>query len=146
MLSYRLLVGGLTFRFCAFYTGVALAHLFIVPAEAADNHTCAVYSSRVEELVRTVTNDDDLAQSARDRAFIYCGVLDFPPDIELRKDVVPAGPSVAKVEQASDVAGETPTESDWVTRCRQQYRTFRSTDNTVLRYGNKKRVLCPLPK
>jgi uncharacterized protein YcnI len=132
---------GLLFRFASFYTGVALAHLMINPANAADDKTCTLYGLKVAHVVSALTNDPDVAMAAQDRAYAYCIVLDYPPDVTMH-DPEPVPSPAAKVEKAS-VKTET---SDWAARCDRAYVSFRKSDNTVIKYSSKRRVVCPLPK
>lgn len=132
---------GIFFRAFAFMTGVALGNLVISQAHAADDKTCTLYGLKVAHVVSALTHDPDVAMAAQDRAYAYCIVLDYPPDVTLHDTEEPVAPA-AKVEKAS----ATVDTNDWAARCDRAYVSFRASDGTVLRRSTKKRVLCPLPK
>lgn len=133
---------GLLFRAAAFWTGVSLAHVWIDQAQAADDKTCSLYGLNVANVVSALTHDADVAMAAQDRAYAYCIVLDYPPDVKLHDPEV----APAKTVNISDKTELSPATNDWAARCERAYVSFRGNDGTVLRRGTKKRVLCPLPK
>jgi len=120
------------FGACAGSLVIAVAYDTTRPACAADAATCAAYGVQVERLVKLLTNDDDVAQAARDRGEVHCGVIDYPVRLQLdpEEGTAPAmGPTVSPKDK-------------W---CRAHYRSYRPADGTVLRGGNRKRVACPWP-
>lgn len=109
---------------CGFILG------FTAQGKAADAITCALYGEQVEQLVKQLTNDDDVAQAARDRGETYCGVIDYPIDIQVQtKPISLASPKFSP---------------DWVQLCKKYYRSFREADGTVIRRGVRGRTKCPL--
>jgi len=105
--------------------------LLATTAQAADEVTCAAYAVKVERLVKLLTNDEDVAQAANERARVYCGVIDEP--IKL----------VLDAEQGTTPAIVKPT--PWELACRARFRSFRVSDGTVIPAGRHKRVRCPIP-
>lgn len=128
----------LVWRIIGLSTGMVIATLLIDHAHAADDKTCSLYALKVANVVSALTNDPDVAMAAQDRAYAYCTVVDYPPDVKLNDPQ----PAAVKTEKVSD----TVDTSDWAARCNKAYVSFRESDGTVLRRGTKKRVLCPLPK
>ena len=115
---------------CGFVLGLT------AQAKAADALTCSLYGENVEQLVKQLTNDDDVAQAARERGEAYCYVIDYPIDIQILTGKKPKNASAGTVP-----AGFDPT---WVALCKKYYRSFREADGTVIRRGVRGRTKCPL--
>ena len=133
---------GLVFRAAAFATGVALGNLLFGPAQAADEKTCIRYGLEVAHLVSSLTNDADVAMAAQDRAYAYCTVIDYPPEIHLN-DADGKAPGTVPAGDKVNVPGGS---SVWAQKCAARYKSFQVSDGTVLRYRSKGRVPCPVPK
>lgn len=107
-----------------------------LPAPAADDETCKTYSVDVERLVESLTNDIDVSQAARDRSFVWCGVIDEPPHIKIEEQgTAPATDKPAKTFQ-----------DPWSKACAKRFRSFNADDGTVLLPRHKIRSPCPVPK
>lgn len=111
--------------------GMLLA--FTAGSNAADEITCALYGENVEQLVKQLTNDDDVSQAARNRAEAYCVVIDEPIDIKVQTTPISLAPPPSKPKW----------DPEWVAKCKKYYGSFREADGTVLRRGSKKRSKCP---
>jgi hypothetical protein len=109
-----------------------IAALLSTPAHAADTLTCGLYAQKVEKLVMILTNDLDVAQAANNRAEAYCGVIDFPVDVQFQTIV--------------EKAALAPDQSTWAKACKARYRSFRASDGTVILRGHRTRSPCPVEK
>ena len=128
-------------------TAIATIAAFLIlslpkPAASADADICRPYSVDVERLVIELTNDVDISQAARDRAYVWCGVIDFPPRIKIEEQ----GTAPAVDKPAAKPVADPPSLSDWQKACAKRYRSFRASDNSVIPYHRKSRVPCPIPQ
>lgn len=127
-----------------FFDGVLLAVVasFIVSmllcsvAHAADLAQCRKLGIQVGQIVEAATDDFDLRQFIEQRVEAHCIVLDEPG---LRVKVDSSGMGTVP---ASGPPEATSAKDRW---CAAHYRSYRSSDATVLRKGRRSRVACPYP-
>lgn len=123
------------------------------PVRAADEETCRVYSQDVEKLVKQLTDDIDVAQAARFSGYKWCvWSATEPPEIRIAtadertlsvpKNVAPVETTPREAMLPTPVVD--PLHEAWIKACKKRYRTFRSSDETVIPSGKRKRVRCPI--
>lgn len=110
------------------------------PALAAEPELCRPYATKVAEQV---------IRFSWDRAYTTCLNSDEVPDapatdVDAARLVVPGEVVLPPGEApALGPSGAEAGSDEWKDWCRKNYRTFRSSDGTVVRHRNRKRVQCP---
>lgn len=106
--------------------------------QAAEWRDCEALSHSVETIVKAATGDDDIVQYVQEKSFSHCLLTDeLPVQIVFQNLIRP-------IPLAGTVPAAGPPLDDWALRCAMQYRSFRPSDGTVVRYGSHQRVRCPL--
>lgn len=110
-------------------------------AQAADPAACHQVGQQLGKIVFDATDDIDLQQAIEMSAEAHCILLDDPP-VVVRVDKTSDYSTAPDPGMAPDT-NIVPTAKDkW---CRVHYRSYRSSDGTVLRGGSRKRSACPWP-
>ena len=89
----------------------------------------------------------DYVKFLQSRAYSYCLVREVDKlSVPSNEDWLRLMLKLETMDKGVEPAGDDPTPKKVnVEACKKEYRTFRSSDNTVIRYGSKgKRVPCPL--
>lgn len=124
------------FVFGACCGSIVIGAAYEQSAMAADEATCRTYSAAVERLVHQLTNDVDVSQAARDSGYSWCvWTATEPPSIKIETATAEAGTAPATGPEISP-------RDRW---CQTHFRSYRSSDGTVIRGGARRRSACPWP-
>jgi len=111
------------------------------PAHGASPIYCAIYADGFAKIIRAAVDDSDVSRWERDRAYTTC----------LNKDENPTLPFIVGItDMPVEMQGTAPAtkklvDPDRLKSCRENYRSLRESDMTVVPRGSRgRRVPCPL--